>query len=154
MGIAARWIGNHHTHGLQFERFKQPLLGKPADYGRDIDVCLGCGMIRSIDPACAGSRCTHLGAPVFDTVEQEPAQSREIRHRAKRPVRITAGWAEQRWSARSCCSCTLVAWHLGAVRIYKTCGAGAVRVITNTPISSPATSAASASASPTSRSKS
>jgi exodeoxyribonuclease V alpha subunit len=96
------------------------------------------------------SSCTPCEA-VFEVIAQEPDRLREVSGIGpKRAERIIAGWADQQVIRE-----IMLFLHSNgvgtsqAVRIYKTYGADAVRLISENPTAWHATSAASASAPPT-----
>ena len=92
-------------------------------------------MIRGIGPVYAKKLVRAFGEAVFDVIEQEPPRLRQVTGIGpKRAERIIAGWAEQKSSARSCCSCTANGVSTSrAARIYKTYGADAVQLISENP---------------------
>jgi ATP-dependent exoDNAse (exonuclease V) alpha subunit len=86
-----------------------------------IEKYLGSGMIRGIGPVYAKKLVRAFGEKVFEVIEQEPSRLREM-----------TGIGPKR-----------------AERIYKTYGADAIRLISETRTAWPPTSAASAFARPT-----
>ena len=92
-------------------------------------------MIRGIGPVYAKKLVRAFDSRVFDVIETAPERLREIAGIGPvRAGRITEAWAEQRWCARSWCSCTATAWGPRArVRIFKTYGADAVEVMSENP---------------------
>jgi exodeoxyribonuclease V alpha subunit len=108
-------------------------------------------MIRGIDPVYARKMVKAFGEKVFDIIEAKPDRLREVDGiGALRASRITAAWAEQKIVRE-----IMVFLHghgvgtARAVRIYKTYGADAIQVMTETRIGLPATSAGLASRLPT-----
>jgi exodeoxyribonuclease V alpha subunit len=92
-------------------------------------------MIRGIGPVYAKKLVRAFGEAVFDVIEQEPPRLREVTGIGpKRAQRIIAGWAEQRVIRE-----IMLFLHSNgvgtsrAVRIYKTYGADAVRLISENP---------------------
>ena len=92
-------------------------------------------MIRGIGPIYAKRLVRAFGEAVFDLIEQQPERLREVTGiGAKRAARIIAGWAEQKVIREI--MLFLHANGVGtsrAVRIYKTYGNEAVRVISENP---------------------
>ncbi len=104
-------------------------------------------MIRGIGPVYAAKMVKAFGEKVFDVIEVEPDRLREVPGIGPRRLTlITSAWAEQKIVRE-----IMVLLHNNgvgtarAVRIFKTYGADAVQVMTENPIASRATSAASAS---------
>ncbi|MBV9377510.1 MAG: ATP-dependent RecD-like DNA helicase, partial [Alphaproteobacteria bacterium] len=96
---------------------------------------LGSGMIRGIGPVYAKKLVRAFGETVFDIVEQEPNRLREVTGIGpKRAERIIAGWGEQKVIRG-----IMLFLHSNgvgtsrAVRIYKTYGADAIRLISENP---------------------
>ena len=92
-------------------------------------------MIRGIGPVYAKKLVRAFGEAVFDVIEQEPERLREVTGIGpKRAERIIAGWAEQKVIRE-----IMLFLHSNgvgtsrAVRIYKTYGADAVRLISENP---------------------
>jgi exodeoxyribonuclease V alpha subunit len=100
-----------------------------------IERYLASGLIRGIGPVYATRLVRAFGEAVFDLIEQQPERLREVTGiGAKRAARIIAGWAEQKVIREI--MLFLHANGVGtsrAVRIYKTYGTEAVRVITENP---------------------
>jgi Holliday junction resolvasome RuvABC DNA-binding subunit len=126
------WI-NDRTHGVQF-RASFPRAAAPTTV-EGIEKYLGSGMIRGIGPVYAKKLVRAFGEAVFDVVEQEPSRRREVTGIGpKRAARIIAGWAEQKVIRE-----IMLFLHSNgvgtsrAVRIYKTYGADAVRLISKNP---------------------
>ncbi|MCP4380374.1 MAG: ATP-dependent RecD-like DNA helicase, partial [Hyphomicrobiales bacterium] len=129
---AGEWI-NDRTHG---EQFKAQFLRTSAPTSIDgIEKYLSSGMIRGIGPVYGRKLIRAFGEEVFDVIEAEPERLREVAGiGAVRARRITDAWAEQK-AVRE----IMVFLHENgvgtarAVRIYKTYGADAVRVMTENP---------------------
>src|SRR6266852_5290420 len=126
------WI-NDRTHGIQFRA--SFLKAAPPTTVEGIEKYLGSGMIRGIGPVYAKKLVRAFGEAVFDVIEQEPRRLREVTGIGpKRAARIIAGWAEQRVIRE-----IMLFLHSNgvgtsrAVRIYKTYGADAVRLISENP---------------------
>jgi exodeoxyribonuclease V alpha subunit len=130
--MSGTWI-NDRTHGLQFKAGF--LKASPPTTLEGIEKYLGSGMIRGIGPVYATKLVRAFGADVFELIEQEPARLREVTGiGAKRAARIVAGWADQKVIREI--MLFLHAHGVGtsrAVRIYKTYGTDAVRLITENP---------------------
>jgi exodeoxyribonuclease V alpha subunit len=126
------WI-NDRTHGVQFRA--SFLKAAPPTTIEGIEKYLGSGMIRGIGPVYAKKLERAFGDAVFDVIEQEPRRLREVTGIGpKRAERIIAGWAEQRVIRE-----IMLFLHSNgvatsrAVRIYKTYGTEAVRLISENP---------------------
>jgi exodeoxyribonuclease V alpha subunit len=90
-------------------------------------------MIRGIGPTYARALVQAFGEAVFDLVEQQPDQLREVIG-TKRAARIVAGWADQK--AIREITLFLRAHGVGtsrAVQIFKTYGQEAIALITENP---------------------
>src|SRR5437660_8211909 len=92
-------------------------------------------MIRGIGPVYAKKLVRAFGETVFDVIQQEPSRLREVTGIGpKRAARIIASWAEQKVIRE-----IMLFLHSNsvgtsrAVRIYKTYGAEAVRLISENP---------------------
>lgn len=126
------WI-NDRTHGLQF---KANFLKTSAPSTLDgIEKYLGSGMIRGIGPIYAKRMVKMFGNDVFDIIEATPGRLREVEGIGpKRADRITSGWADQKIIRE-----IMVFLHqhgvgtARAVRIFKTYGTDAVRVMSENP---------------------
>jgi exodeoxyribonuclease V alpha subunit len=126
------WI-NDRTHGLQF---KASFLKATAPTTLEgMEKYLGSGMIRGIGPVYAKKLVAAFGEAVFDLIEQEPDRLREVTGIGpKRAARIVAGWAEQKVIRE-----IMLFLHSNgvgtsrAVRIYKTYGSDAVRLVSENP---------------------
>src|SRR5690349_20841977 len=126
------WI-NDRTHGLQFKASFLKATAPTTIEG--IEKYLGSGMIRGIGPVYAKKLVRAFGEAVFDIIEQEPARLREVTGIGpKRAERIIAGWADQKIIRE-----IMLFLHSNgvstsrAVRIYKTYGADAIRLISENP---------------------
>src|SRR5215472_14883155 len=126
------WV-NDRTHGVQFRASFLKVTAPTTVEG--IEKYLGSGMIRGIGPVYAKKLVRAFGQAVFDVIEQEPPRLREVTGIGpKRAERIIAGWAEQQVIRE-----IMLFLHSNgvgtsrAVRIYKTYGADAVRLISENP---------------------
>src|SRR6201997_2068843 len=126
------WI-NDRTHGVQFRASFLKATAPTTVEG--IEKYLGSGMIRGIGPVYAKKLVGAFGEAVFDVIQQEPDRLREVTGIGpKRAERIIAGWAEQKVIRE-----IMLFLHSNgvgtsrAVRIYKTYGADAVRLISENP---------------------
>src|ERR1700756_1226688 len=126
------WI-NDRTHGVQFKA--SFLKAAPPTTIAGIEKYLGSGMIRGIGPVYAKKLVRVFGEAVFDIIQQEPDRLREVTGIGpKRAARIIAGWAEQKVIRE-----IMLFLHSNgvgtsrAVRIYKTYGADAVRLVSENP---------------------
>ena len=126
------WI-NDRTHGVQFRATFLKAMAPTTVEG--IEKYLGSGMIRGIGPVYANKLVRAFGEAVFDVIEEEPGRLREVTGIGpKRAARITAGWAELKVIRE-----IMLFLHsngVGAsrsVRIYKSYGADAIRLISENP---------------------
>src|SRR6516165_2160792 len=126
------WV-NDRTHGVQFRASFLKAAAPTTVEG--IEKYLGSGMIRGIGPVYAKKLVRAFGESVFDIIEQKPGRLREVTGIGpKRAERITAGWADQKVIRE-----IMLFLHSNgvgtsrAVRIYKTYGADAVRLISENP---------------------
>jgi exodeoxyribonuclease V alpha subunit len=130
--MSGAWV-NDRVHGQQFRA--SFLKATPPTTLEGIERHLASGLIRGIGPVYAARLVRAFGETVFDLIEQQPERLREVTGiGAKRAARIIAGWAEQRVIRDI--MLFLHANGVGtsrAVRIYKTYGNEAVRVITENP---------------------
>lgn len=124
---------NDRDHGLQFRAEFVRVSAPTTTEG--IEKYLGSGMIRGIGPVYARKLVSAFGADVFDIIEQTPDRLREITGIGPgRASRIVLGWAEQKVIREI--MLFLHSHGVGsarAVRIYKTYGSDAVRVISENP---------------------
>ncbi|MCH4024820.1 MAG: ATP-dependent RecD-like DNA helicase [Acetobacter sp.] len=130
--MSGRWF-NDHTHGLQFKA--EFLKASPPTTVEGIERYLGSGMIRGIGPVYAKKLVKAFGEAVFDLIEQEPGRLREVTGIGpKRADRIVAGWADQKVIRE-----IMLFLHSNgvgtsrAVRIFKTYGQDAVKLISENP---------------------
>jgi exodeoxyribonuclease V alpha subunit len=126
------WV-NDRTHGIQFRASFLRVTAPTTIEG--IEKYLGSGMIRGIGPVYAKKLVRAFGEAVFDVIEQEPPRLREVTGIGpKRAERIIAGWAEQKVIRE-----IMLFLHSNgvgtsrAVRIYKTYGTDAIRLISENP---------------------
>src|ERR1700760_178470 len=126
------WV-NDRTHGVQFKASFLKATAPTTVEG--IEKYLGSGMIRGIGPVYAKKLVRAFGETVFDVIQQEPERLREVTGIGpKRAERIIAGWAEQKVIRE-----IMLFLHSNgvvtsrAVRIYKTYGADAVRLVSKNP---------------------
>ena len=126
------WV-NDRTHGPQFKAAF--LKASPPTTREGIEKYLGSGMIRGIGPAYASRLVRAFGTEVFELIEQQPARLREVTGIGPmRAARIVAGWADQKVIREI--MLFLHANGVGtsrAVRIYKTYGVDAVRLVSENP---------------------
>jgi exodeoxyribonuclease V alpha subunit len=132
--LSGAWV-NDRTHGQQFRAAF--VKASPPTTLEGIERYLASGMIRGIGPVYAKRLVRGFGEAVFDLIEQQPERLREVAGiGVKRAARIIAGWAEQKVIREI--MLFLHANGVGtsrAVRIYKTYGNDAVRVISENPYS-------------------
>src|SRR5262244_1506085 len=126
------WV-NDRTHGVQFRASFLKATAPTTVEG--IEKYLGSGMIRGIGPVYAKKLVRAFDETVFDVIEQEPARLREVTGIGpKRAERIIAGWTDQKVIRE-----IMLFLHSNgvgtsrAVRIYKTYGTDAVRLISENP---------------------
>src|ERR1700758_3874566 len=126
------WI-NDRTNGVQFKASFLKATAPTTVEG--IEKYLGSGMIRGIGPVYAKKLVRAFGEAVFEIIAEEPDRLREVTGIGpKRAERIVAGWAEQQVIRE-----IMLFLHSNgvgtsrAVRIYKTYGADAVRLISENP---------------------
>lgn len=126
------WV-NDRNHGLQFKA--DFLRATPPTTVEGIEKYLGSGLIRGIGPVYAKKMVKAFGEAVFDVIEQEPDKLRQVTGIGpKRAQRIIAGWADQKVIRE-----IMIFLHshgVGtsrAVRIFKTYGPDAIRLITENP---------------------
>jgi exodeoxyribonuclease V alpha subunit len=126
------WV-NDRNHGQQF---KARFLRTSAPTSTEgIEKYLSSGMIRGIGPVYARKLVRAFAEKVFDIIEGEPDRLREVDGIGPvRAQRIVAAWAEQKVVRE-----IMVFLHshgvgtARAVRIFKTYGADAVRVMSENP---------------------
>ena len=124
---------NDRVHGLQFKA--DFLKTTPPTTAEGIQKYLGSGMVRGIGPKLAERIVAIFGEGTFEIIEAEPSRLREVSGIGElRATRIAAGWAEQK-AVRD----IMVFLHshgVGtsrAVRIFKTYGHDAIKVMTEDP---------------------
>src|SRR5918994_3281703 len=132
VSASGTWV-NDRTHGLQF---KATFLKATAPTTLEgIEKYLGSGMIRGIGPVYAKKLVAAFGEAVFDLIEQQPDRLREVTGIGpKRAARVVAGWAGQKVIREI--MLFLQSNGVGtsrAVRIYKTYGSDAVRLVKEKP---------------------
>ena len=129
---SGQWV-NDRTYGPQFRaRFLQT-SAPTSDEG--IRRYLASGLIRGIGPVYADKLVDAFGETLFDVIDGEPDRLREVGGiGAVRAARISEAWAEQR-AVRE----IMIFLHehgvgtARAVRIYRTYGGEAVRVMSENP---------------------
>ncbi|WP_200305954.1 SF1B family DNA helicase RecD2 [Paracraurococcus ruber] len=132
VNAGGEWV-NDREHGQQFRaRFLRTSAPTTAEGMRRY---LASGMIRGIGPAYAGKLVGAFGEAVFEVIEASPERLREVPGIGPvRAGRIVAAWAEQKMVRE-----IMVFLHqhgVGtsrAVRIFRTYGAEAIRVMTDNP---------------------
>jgi len=126
------WI-NDRAHGLQFKA--DFLKTTPPTTAEGIEKYLGSGMVRGIGPKLAARIVAAFGVATFETIEAAPERLREVSGIGEfRATRIAADWAEQK--AVRDIMVFLHSHSVGtsrAVRIFKTYGFDAIRVMTEDP---------------------
>lgn len=129
---AGNWVQDPR-HGLQLraETMRVRLPGS----AEGIEKYLGSGLIRGLGPVHARRLVRAFGAAVFDVIEHEPSRLRDVPGIGPlRAERILEAWHEQK-AVREI-MVFLHAHGIGtarAVRIFKTYGAGAIRLIREDP---------------------
>ena len=126
------WV-NDRTHGQQFKAHFVRCSAPTSTDG--IEKYLASGMIRGIGPVYARKLVRAFGERVFDIIEAEPEQLRQVDGIGPiRAQRITVAWAEQKVVRE-----IMVFLHshgvgtARAVRIFKTYGTDAVQVMSENP---------------------
>jgi exodeoxyribonuclease V alpha subunit len=126
------WVSDR-THGLQFKA--EALKTTPPTGVAGIEKYLASGQIRGIGPAMAKRLVAAFGEMLFEIIEASPGRLTEVSGIGPlRASRIVSGWAEQK-AVREI-MIFLHAHGVGtarAVRIFKTYGHEAVRVMTEDP---------------------
>jgi exodeoxyribonuclease V alpha subunit len=126
------WITDR-AHGLQFKA--DFLKTTPPTTAKGIEKYLGSGMVRGIGPKLAARIVAAFGSATFETIEAAPERLREVSGIGEfRATRIAAGWAEQK--AVRDIMVFLHSHSVGtsrAVRIFKTYGFDAIRIMTEDP---------------------
>jgi exodeoxyribonuclease V alpha subunit len=127
-----RWE-THRDHGPQFR--SESLSSMPPTTLEGIERYLGSGLIKGIGPVFARKLVGAFGQAVFDVIEQQPDRLLELEGVGPvRAGRIRAGWADQK--AIREIMLFLQSHQVGtsrAVRIYKTYGVDAIRLVTENP---------------------
>ena len=129
---SGRWV-NDRTHGVQFRA--DFLRSAPPTTAEGIEKYLASGMIKGIGPIYAKKLIRAFSEAVFDVIEQQPQRLQEVGGIGpKRADSIVAAWADQK-AIRE----IMIFLHghgVGtsrAVRIFKTYGAEAIRLISENP---------------------
>ncbi len=129
---SGRWV-NDRAHGVQFRA--DFLRAAPPTTAEGIEKYLASGMIKGIGPIYAKKLVKAFREQVFDIIEQTPERLKEIDGIGpKRAESIVAAWADQK--AIREIMIFLHSHGVGtsrAVRIFKTCGADAIRLISENP---------------------
>jgi exodeoxyribonuclease V alpha subunit len=127
-----RW-DRHRAHGLQFKA--DFLKAMPPTTLDGIEKYLGSGMIKGIGPHFAKKLVAAFGEEVFDVIENDGKRLRKLEGIGpKRAETIVAGWSEQK--AIRDIMVFLQSHGVGtqrAVRIYKTYGVDAIRLVSENP---------------------
>jgi exodeoxyribonuclease V alpha subunit len=126
------WFSDR-THGLQFKA--NVLKATPPTGVEGIEKYLASGQMRGIGPAMAKRIVTAFGEDTFEIIEANPERLKEVTGIGPwRASKIVAGWAEQK-AVREI-MIFLHAHGVGtarAVRIFKTYGHEAIKVMTENP---------------------
>ena len=129
---SGRWV-NDRTHGVQFRA--DFLRSAPPTTAEGIEKYLASGMIKGIGPIYAKKLVRAFSEAVFDVIEQKPERLQEVDGIGpKRAESIVAAWADQK-AIRE----IMIFLHANgvgtsrAVRIFKTYGADAIRLISENP---------------------
>ncbi len=126
------WVSDR-THGLQFKA--EVLKTTPPTGVEGIEKYLASGQMRGIGPAMAKRLVAAFGEATFDIIEANPERLTEVSGIGPwRASKIVAGWAEQK-AVREI-MIFLHAHGVGtarAVRIFKTYGHEAIKVMTEDP---------------------
>jgi exodeoxyribonuclease V alpha subunit len=126
------WVQDRQ-HGLQFKA--DALTTTQPTTAEGIERYLASGLIRGIGPVYAKKLVGTFGESVLDLIEQEPGRLREVPGIGpKRAAGIAAGWAEQ----KAVREIMLFLHEHGAgtaraVRIFRTYGPDAIRVVSENP---------------------
>ncbi|MER2508442.1 MAG: ATP-dependent RecD-like DNA helicase, partial [Amaricoccus sp.] len=130
--MTGKWV-NDRTHGVQFRAGF--LRSAPPTTAEGIEKYLASGMIKGIGPVYARKLVRAFREQVFDVIEQTPGRLQEIDGIGpKRGDSIVAAWADQK--AIREIMIFLHSHGVGtsrAVRIFKTYGADAIRLISENP---------------------
>jgi exodeoxyribonuclease V alpha subunit len=126
------WV-NDRTHGPQFKA--SFLRAAPPTTLEGIEKYLGSGMIRGIGPVYGKRLVRAFGEAVFDIIEGQPERLQQVEGIGpKRAERIVSGWADQKVIRE-----IMIFLHshgvstARSVRIFKTYGADAIRVLSENP---------------------
>src|SRR3954447_23770095 len=126
------WVSDR-THGLQFKA--EVLKATAPTTAEGIERYLASGQMRGIGPAMAKRIVAAFGDATFDIIEASPERLKEVSGIGPmRASRIVAGWAEQK--AIREIMIFLHSHGVGtarAVRIFKTYGHEAIKVMTEDP---------------------
>jgi exodeoxyribonuclease V alpha subunit len=126
------WV-NDRTHGVQFRA--DFLRSAPPTTAEGIEKYLASGMIKGIGPIYAKKLVRAFSEAVFDVIEQKPERLQEVDGIGpKHADSIVVAWADQK--AIREIMIFLHSHSVGtsrAVRIFKTYGADAVRLISENP---------------------
>jgi exodeoxyribonuclease V alpha subunit len=129
---SGRWV-NDRTHGVQFRA--DFLRAAPPTTAEGIEKYLASGMIKGIGSIYAKKLVKAFREQVFDVIEQKPERLQEVDGIGpKRADSIVAAWADQK--AIREIMIFLHSHGVGtsrAVRIFKTYGADAIRLISENP---------------------
>jgi exodeoxyribonuclease V alpha subunit len=129
---SGQWV-NDRVHGQQFKA--DGLSVTPPTGVEGIEKYLASGQMRGIGPAMAKRIVAAFGEATFETIQAEPERLKEVAGIGPwRASRIVAGWAEQKVVREI--MIFLHAHGVGtarAVRIFKTYGHEAIRVMTEDP---------------------
>ncbi len=124
---------NDRTHGPQFKA--SFLRAAPPTTVEGIERYLGSGMIRGIGPIYGKRLVRAFGEAVFDVIEAQPERLQEVDGIGPmRAQRIVSGWADQKVIRE-----IMIFLHshgvstARSVRIFKTYGADAIRVLSENP---------------------
>ena len=130
--MTGQWV-NDRTHGVQFRAGF--LRSAPPTTAEGIEKYLASGMIKGIGPVYAKKLVRAFSEAVFDVIEQQPQRLQEVDGIGpKRADSIVAAWTDQK-AIRE----IMIFLHghgVGtsrAVRIFKTYGADAIRLISENP---------------------
>ena len=130
--VSGVWV-NDREHGLQFKA--SFLRSSPPTSVEGIEKYLGSGMIRGIGPIYASKLVDAFGSQVFEVIEQAPERLLEVPGIG----RVRAGRIAQAWADQKVVREIMVFLHshgvgtARAVRIFKTYGNDAVRVMAENP---------------------
>jgi exodeoxyribonuclease V alpha subunit len=130
--VSGQWV-NDRTHGVQFRA--NFMRSAPPTTAEGIEKYLASGMIKGIGPIYAKKLVRAFSESVFNVIEQKPERLQEVDGIGpKRAESIVAAWADQK--AIREIMIFLHSYGVGtsrAVRIFKTYGADAIRVISENP---------------------